>query len=130
ASAPPPPVNLEVACKEIKPAEKLSVEELEARGAKYVTLEPITVSLAPNAGAKNLKIGISLSTPPDASELTDIQFLRLRDRFLERLRTVDTNLLIDPKAMPVLKQALLAQAQATLGTDAVYSVLITDFLMK
>ncbi len=104
--------------------------ELEARAAKYITLEPITVSLGPDANARNLRITLALGIPPELDELTDVEFLRLRDRFLERLRTVDTNLIADPSAMPALKETLLAQARMTLGDDAVYSVLITDFLMK
>lgn len=105
-------------------------EELAARAAKYVSLEPITVSLGPDAGAKHLRISLALGTPDDSEELTEVEFLRLRDQFLEQLRTADLQLIKDPKAMPTLKAMLLAKAQSTLGQDEVYSVLITDFLMK
>ncbi|MEM9421844.1 MAG: flagellar basal body-associated FliL family protein [Pseudomonadota bacterium] len=119
-----------VRCPAQEEPDPVSIEELEARDAKYVRLEPITVSLGADAGAKHLKVSIVLGTPSDSLDLTDVQFLRLRDRFLERLRTVDSALLRDPKAMPALKLSLLAQAKETLGQDSVYSVLITDFLMK
>lgn len=104
--------------------------ELEARAAKYVSLEPFTTTLGPDAGARHLRMSISLGIPADAADLTDVDFLRLRDRFLERLRTVDTKLISDPSAMPALKDVLLVQAKATLGQDSVYNVLVTDFVMK
>ncbi len=139
ATPPPPPEQVLVgqnedgeimACPMVKEPDPIPIEELEARAAKYVQLEPITVSLGADAGAKHLKVTIVLGTPPESNDLTDVQFLRLRDRFLERLRTVDSALIKDPQAMPALKRSLLTQAKETLGQDSVYSVLITDFLMK
>ena len=117
-------------CETSAHAEEVDIEELSLRAANYVTLEPITVSLGPDAGAKHLKVTISLATPEDAHGLTDVQFLRLRDRFLERLRTIDTAIITDPNGMADLKEILLTQAQATLGDDQVFGVLITEFLMK
>ncbi|WOI52696.1 flagellar basal body-associated FliL family protein [Parvularcula sp. LCG005] len=110
--------------------EPVDIEELTLRAANYVTLEPITVTLGPDAGAKHLRMTIALATPEESQGLTDVQFLRLRDRFLERMRTVDSKMISDPEAMPQLKETLLAQAQATLGEDKVFGILITDFLMK
>lgn len=126
---PPPPVTAE-ACEAIAPKEDVPVEELAARAAKYITLDPLMVSLGPDAGADHLRMGIALGVPATEEELTDVQFLRLRDRFIERLRVADTSLLIEPEALPALKEDLLAQARATLGADAVQSVLVTDFLLK
>lgn len=122
------PAEQLAAC-EAREIEEIDPEELQARTADYITLDTITVSLPKEAGAKHLRMTLALGVPK-STHLTDVQTLRLRDRFLERLRTVDTTLLMDPMAMPALKQALLAQAQSTLGSDAVYSILITDFLMK
>lgn len=133
AAAPAPGPTDMAACPAGEHAEakpEVDIAELEARAAKYVELDSLTVSLGADAGAKHLKITIVLGTPPDGAELTDVEFLRLRDQFLERLRTVDSALISDPKAMPALKRSLLAQARNTLGQDSVYSVLITDFLMK
>lgn len=126
-AATPQPVQVIPCEEEVRPVDP---EELAARSASYVSLEPIVVSLAPDAGASHLRITIALGRPADAPELTDVQFLRLRDRFLEKLRLTDISLITNPAAMPELKASLLEQAHSTLGEDAVYSVLITDFLLK
>lgn len=123
-----PPEVVELPC-EAEP-DPIDPDELAARAAKYVALEPIVVSLAPESGASHLRITIALGMPPELDDLTDVQFLRLRDRMIERLRLTDTSLITDPDAMPELKASLLAQARSTLGDDAVYSVLVTDFLLK
>lgn len=123
-----PPEVIELPC-EPEP-ERIDPEELAARAAKYVALEPIVVPLAPDAEASHLRITIALGMPPEYDDLTEVQFLRLRDRFIERLRLSDTSLITDPEAMPALKQSLLSQARSTLGEDAVYSILVTDFLLK
>lgn len=126
ASTPPAPVVLP--CEEVE--KPVDPEELAARAATYVSLEPITVSLGPDAGASHLRITVALGMPPKAAPLTDVQFLRLRDRLIERLRLADTTLITDPTAMSALKASLLDQAHSTLGDDAVYSILVTDFLLK
>jgi flagellar FliL protein len=128
AAAPAPTVA--AACETEHAADIVPPEELEARAANYLKLEPILVTLGPEAGARHLKIEVVLGTPSDIEALTEVEHLRLRDQFLERLRLVDTSVLTDPAAMPALKDELLVQARSTLGADAVYSVLITDFLMK
>lgn len=131
ATSPPPPITAEM-CEAVvaAAADNIEPEELQARAAKYITLDTLTVSLSPDAGAKHVMMTIALGTPADAEDLTDVQALRLRDQFLERLRTIDTAMITDPEAMPQLKESLLLQAKATLGKEAVYSVLVTDFLMK
>ncbi|RFB04739.1 flagellar basal body-associated FliL family protein [Parvularcula marina] len=126
-AATPQPVQVIPCEEEVKP---IDPEEMAARAASYVSLEPIVVSLAPDAGADHLRITIALGRPPESPELTDVQFLRLRDRFIERLRLTDIDLITDPMAMPELKASLLDQAHSTLGDDAVYSILVTDFLLK
>ena len=117
-------------CEVLTPATPLTPEEMQARTANYVELDPITVSLGPEAGARHLRISVVLGTPSDVDDFSDVQYLRLKDRFLERLRLVDSSIITDPAAMPALKEELLSQARATLGDDAVYSVLVTEFLMK
>ncbi|MEM9232838.1 MAG: flagellar basal body-associated FliL family protein [Pseudomonadota bacterium] len=124
------PQPVEVLPCEVIEEEPIDPEELAARAASYVSLEPIVVTLGPEAGADHLRITIALGRPAEAAELTEVQFLRLRDRFLERLRLTDLSLITDPAAMPELKASLLEQAHSTLGDDAVYSVLVTDFLLK
>ena len=128
AATPQPVQYLE--CEPEEEEEHIDPEELAARAASYVSLEPITVSLGPDAGASHLRITIALGRPPESPELTDVQFLRLRDRFIERLRLTDVSLITDPAALPALKATLLEQAHSTLGEDAVYSILVTDFLLK
>lgn len=132
ASSPPEPVVADCSVVEeaVDPVMPVPPEELAARAASYVTLEPLTVALAKDAGAKHARVTVALGVPAEAEPLSDVQFLRLRDRFLERLRAVDSRLILEPAAMPALKQSLLHQARLTLGEDAVVSVLITDFMMK
>lgn len=133
--AAPQPVD-EKACEAIfaklneEPPEVVSPEELAARAARYITLDTMTLSLAPESGAKHLRVTISLGMPADSRELSEAEYLRLRDKFMERLRTVDTAMITDPEAMPTLKSKLLEQARSVLGRDSVYSVLVTDFLMQ
>lgn len=129
ATSPPPPVTPEM-CEAVVVREEIPPEELQARAAKYIPLDPFTVSLGPDAGARHVMMTIALGAPADADPLTEVQRLRLRDQFLERLRTIDSHMITDPDAMPDLKSSLLLQAQATLGKDAVYSILVTEFLMK
>lgn len=101
-----------------------------AEAASYATLDPIVVALAPEAGARSLRIGLAVGMADDHASLSDTDVLRLRDGFLDALRRVDSGVVTDPEAMPHLREELLGAARSILGEHVVASVLVTEFVMR
>ena len=96
----------------------------------FVNLEPLTVTLGPNAKAEYLKISISLETTADHAKEAEHLQPRFRDVLNMYLRAVDEKDLIEPFAMTRLRAQMLRRMQTVASADIVSDVLITDFVLN
>lgn len=96
----------------------------------FVNLEPLVVTLGPNATSKYLKISISIETTQDHVKTIERLSPRFRDVLNTYLRAVDENDLIEPFAMTRLRAQMLRRIQVAASPDAVSDVLITDFVLN
>lgn len=96
----------------------------------FVNLEPMVITLGPEAASKYLKISISIETTEDHVKTIERLSPRFRDVLNTYLRAVDENDLTEPFAMTRLRAQMLRRAQVAASPDAVLDVLITDFVLN
>lgn len=96
----------------------------------FVNLEPMVVTLGPNATSKYLKISISIETTKDHVKTVERLAPRFRDVLNTYLRAVDEKDLVEPFAMTRLRAQMLRRMQVAASSDAVSDVLITDFVLN
>ncbi len=96
----------------------------------FVNLEPLVVSLGPNANSEYLKISITLET--NASEVKAVEHLKpkFRDVLNTYLRAVNESDLVEPAAMIRLRAQMLRRIQLIAPPGAIDNVLITDFVLN
>lgn len=96
----------------------------------FVNLEPLVVSLGPNANSDYLKISISLETTHDHEKTAHHLEPRFRDVLNTYLRAVDEKDLVEPFAMTRLRAQMLRRMQTVASSEVVSDVLITDFVLN
>lgn len=96
----------------------------------FVNLEPLVVSLGPNANSNYLKISVSLETTKDAAKDMDHLKPKFRDVLNSYLRAVDERDLADPAAMTRIRSQILRRLQLVGTVESVTDVLITDFVLN
>lgn len=96
----------------------------------FVNLEPIVITLGPNAKSEYLKISVSLETTADHAKTATHLQPRFRDVLNMYLRAVDEKDLIEPFAMTRLRAQMLRRMQTVASSDIVSDVLITDFVLN
>ena len=96
----------------------------------FVNLEPLVISLGPNANSDYLKISITLETT--GSEIKAVEHLKpkFRDVLNTYLRAVNESDLVEPAAMIRLRAQMLRRIQLIAPHGAVENVLITDFVLN
>ena len=96
----------------------------------YVNLEPLIISLGPNANAEYLKITVSLETSKDHAKAAEHLQPHFRDVLNMYLRAVDEKDLVEPFAMTRLRAQMLRRMQTVASSDIVSDILITDFVLN
>lgn len=96
----------------------------------YVNLEPLIISLGPNANAEYLKITVSLETTKDHAKTAEHLQPHFRDVLNMYLRAVDEKDLVEPFAMTRLRAQMLRRMQTVASSDIVSDILITDFVLN
>ncbi len=96
----------------------------------FVNLEPLIITLGPNAASRYLKISISLETTED--DLATLEHLqpKFRDVLNTYLRAVEESDLVEPSATTRLRAQILRRLQVVAPNGAVANVLITDFILS
>ncbi len=96
----------------------------------FVNLEPLIITLGPNAASRYLKISISLET--SEGDLSTVEHLKpkFRDVLNTYLRAVEEADLVEPSATTRLRAQILRRLQVVAPTGAVANVLITDFILS
>lgn len=93
-----------------------------------VSLSEMTVSIGQDKQV--LRIGITLEAPSASAANISPDDARLRDAFMGYLRAIEVSQLKDAAFMAQLRAQLLRRAKLVLGSENVYGVLITDFLVR
>ncbi|MGH1369719.1 MAG: flagellar basal body-associated FliL family protein [Maritimibacter sp.] len=113
--------------------EEVVQEEVEAdplEPVAFVPLEPLVVSLGPNARLKYLKFQAQLEVTP--SQEADVAKLvpRVMDVLNSYLRAVDVKDLEDPLALISLRAQMLRRIQLVTGEGRVRDLLIMEFVLN
>lgn len=95
----------------------------------FVPVDPLVVSLSPEAGPKFLRITMQIETPKGNEEIVVGVMPRLRDVLNGYLRAVDQSDLADPASMARLRSQMLRRLQLVAPDADISNILITDFVL-
>lgn len=107
-----------------------AVGEIEALpDVTFVSIDPLMISLGPDAAARHLRFVAVLEAP--ASEAEELRhFLpRITDVLNGYLRAVDMDVLENPATLPRLKAQMLRRIQIVTGQGRVNDLLISEFVL-
>lgn len=96
----------------------------------FVNLEPLVISLGPNANSEYLKISVTLETTSDNKKHVEHFIPKFRDVLNTYLRAVDERDIAEPAAMIRLRAQMLRRIQLVAPGDVVQNILITDFVLN
>ncbi len=96
----------------------------------FVPLDPIIISLGPQARAANLKFTAQLEVTPQATETVVELTPRILDVLNGYLRAVDEAELQDPAALSLLRAQMLRRIQIVTGEGMVRDLLVTEFILN
>lgn len=96
----------------------------------FVNLEPLVISLGPNANSDYLKISITLETFGPQKKKIEHLVPKFRDVLNTYLRAVDEGDIAEPAAMIRLRAQMLRRIQLIAPPDTIENVLITDFVLN
>lgn len=101
-----------------------------ARDVIFVNLEPLIVTLGPDAKSRYLKISLSLeTTSAHEQSLYDLS-PRIRDTLNTYLRAVEEDDLVRPSSMARLRAQMLRRLQLAAPGSDISDILITDFVLS
>ncbi|WP_112320724.1 flagellar basal body-associated FliL family protein [Oceanibium sediminis] len=106
--------------------EKVTVD----RSYSFVPLDPLMISLGPDANARTLKFTAQLEVEPGAEAAVTAHVPRILDVLNTYLRAVDEAELADPGALPLLRAQMLRRIQIVVGDAPVRDLLILEFVMN
>ncbi len=96
----------------------------------FVNLDPLVISLGPNANSEYLKISITLETTDPQKKAIEHLVPKFRDVLNTYLRAVDERDIAEPAAMIRLRAQMLRRIQLVAPPDSIENVLITDFVLN
>ncbi len=96
----------------------------------FVAVDPIMISLGPNASARHLRFAAQLEVA--GSQAGDVRLLlpRIVDVLNGYLRAVELTQLEDPAALVRLKAQMLRRIQIVTGEGRVRDLLISEFVLN
>ncbi|WP_309664852.1 flagellar basal body-associated FliL family protein [Tabrizicola sp.] len=99
-------------------------------GIAFVPLEPMVISLGPDAGSKYLRFSAQVEVVDSA--VADVTQLspRILDVLNSYLRAIDSSSIEDPSAMARLRAQMLRRIQIVTGEGRVRDLLITEFVLN
>lgn len=95
----------------------------------FVPVDPLVVSLSPEAGPRFLRITMQIETPKGNEEIVVGLMPRLRDVLNGYLRSVEEVDLADPASMARLRAQMLRRLQLVAPEADISNILITDFVL-
>jgi flagellar FliL protein len=96
----------------------------------FVAVDPIMISLGPNASARHLRFASQLEI--EGAHADDVRLLlpRIVDVLNSYLRAVEVSQLEDPSALVRLKAQMLRRIQIVTGEGRVRNLLISEFVLN
>ena len=109
--------------------------EAEPHGAAlgdlaFVPLDPVMISLPPNARAKHLRFSGQLEVAPEYADEVQALMPRVLDMLNTYLRAVEPRDLEDPAALARLRAQMLRRVQVVTGEGRVRDLLVTEFVLN
>ncbi len=111
-------------------AAALSPERAAARPAAFVALAPMVISLAPETGAKHLKVSVQLEVAPERAAEVEAVLPRVADVLNTFLRAVAPGDLARPRSMARLRAQMLRRVRLVTPEGSVRDVLIQEFVLN
>ncbi|SES06956.1 flagellar FliL protein [Tranquillimonas rosea] len=102
----------------------------DAPPVAFVPLDPMTISLAPGAGAKHLRFQAQLEVEAGAEEQVAAMLPRVIDVLNSFLRAVEPELLADPASLAQLRAQMLRRVRIATGSHAVRDLLVMEFVLN
>lgn len=112
-----------------KKGEKSGHGDAASGEASFVPMDPLVVTLGPEAAAKYLKITMTIETEKGSEAAVTALMPRLRDVVNSYLRAVDEADLAEPSSMARVRAQLLRRLQLVAPDARITNVLITDFVL-
>lgn len=102
----------------------------DAAPVAFVPIDPLVLSLGPNARSKHLKISVSIEVQPGAEAMVQAVTPRVVDVLNTFLRAVDEREFEVPSAMMRLRAQMLRRVQLVTPQGSVRDVLIQEFVLN
>lgn len=99
-------------------------------GIAFVPLEPMIVSLGPDAASEHLRFTAQVEVVDTAVHDVTLLVPRILDVLNSYLRAIDTASIEDPQAMARLRAQMLRRIQIVTGEGRVRDLLITEFVLN
>jgi len=96
----------------------------------FVALDPIMISLAPGASARQLRFSGQLEVEPQLAGEVTMLMPRILDVLNTYLRAVDVRDLEQPASVARLRAQMLRRIQVVTGEGRVRDLLITEFILS
>ncbi|MHA3978348.1 flagellar basal body-associated FliL family protein [Halovulum sp. GXIMD14794] len=109
---------------------KGSVKSEDAPDYAFVPLDPLMMSLGPQAQARTLKFAAELEVEPGSEETVAALRPRILDVLNGYLRAVDESELEDPAYLYILRAQMLQRIQVVVGEGKVRDLLILEFILN
>lgn len=102
----------------------------DGKNVAFVPLDPIVVSLGPNASAKHLRFVAQMEVPEENEEVVAALRPRVTDTLNTYLRALTEEELREPAAMLRLRAQMLRRIRIVLGEDLVNDLLVMEFVLN
>ena len=96
----------------------------------FVPLEPLIISLGPEAGNRHLRFRAELEVEPKYQQDVEMLIPRVLDVLNTYLRAVDLRDIEQPSALLKLRAQMLRRIQLVIGEGKVSDLLITEFVLN
>lgn len=107
-----------------------SIRHAALENVTFVNLEPLVVTLGPQARSRYLKISLSLETTKDDQDRLYKLSPRIRDTLNTYLRAVEEEELVRPSGMTRLRAQMLRRLRLAAPGAKISDILITDFVLN
>lgn len=98
--------------------------------AAFIPLDPVLISLGPDARADHLRFAATLDVAPEYEAEVRAVLPRIADMFATYLRAVEPTMLEQPAALLTLRAQMLRRVSVIVGRERVHDLLITEFILN
>lgn len=113
-----------------KKVEEHADKNNKASSVKFVSIEPITVSLSQNSAQKHLRFRAELEVPSEHASDVESILPRVIDVLNSYLRAIEPSDIQDPSALTRLRSQMLRRVQVVAGPGHINDLLIMEFVLN